>query len=112
LGTLAGLADSVAEADRKLKEGAVRIDGEVVNQTHIVIPSGAKKTIRVGKRAKVVHMYFPAVGDRVTIDMPQKQGLYEVISASFGPLDIVRLLDNQGNPTITESVPPGILSPA
>ena len=110
--TLAGLADSVAEADRKLKEGAVRIDGEVVNQTHIVIPSGAKKTIRVGKRAKVVHIYFPAVGDRVTIDMPQKQGLYEVISASFGPLATVRLLDNQGNPTITESVPPGILSPA
>jgi tyrosyl-tRNA synthetase len=110
--TLAGLADSAAEADRKLKEGAIRIDGEVVNQTHMVIPSGTKKTIRVGKRAKVAYMYFPVAGDRVTIDMPQKQGIYEVISASFGQMATVRYLDSHGNPTITEQVPSGLLSPA
>ncbi|MGA8041669.1 MAG: tyrosine--tRNA ligase, partial [Terracidiphilus sp.] len=109
--TLAGLAESVADADRKIKAGAVKIDGNVVNQTHIEIPSGTKLTIRVGKRAKVVHMYSPAVGDRVTIDY--RGGLYEVVSATYGALATIRLLDNQGNPTdFTEQAPPGDLSPA
>jgi tyrosyl-tRNA synthetase len=109
---LAGLADSAAEADRKLKEGAVRIDGAVVKQSHIMIPAGTKGTIRIGKRAKVFYIYFPAVGDRVTIDMPQKPGLYEVISASFGPMATVRLLDSEGNKIgPIEQVPPGVLSP-
>jgi len=109
--TLAGLAESAAEADRKLKEGAVRIDGEIVKQTHIAIPSGTKTTIRVGKRAKIVHLYLPCVGEQVTIDMPEKQGLYQVESASFGPMATVWLLDSQGNQTIKESVPLGLLSP-
>jgi tyrosyl-tRNA synthetase len=109
--TLAGLAESAAEADRKLKEGAVRIDGEIVKQTHIAIPSGTKTTIRVGKRAKIVHLYLPCVGEQVTIDMPEKQGLYQVESASFGPMATVWLLDSQGNQTIKESVPLDLLSP-
>jgi tyrosyl-tRNA synthetase len=51
--TLVGLAASATEADRKVKEGAVRIDGEVVRQTHIALNGGPRLTIRVGKRAKV-----------------------------------------------------------
>ena len=33
--TLVGLAASSTEADRKVKEGAVRVDGEVVKQSHL-----------------------------------------------------------------------------
>jgi tyrosyl-tRNA synthetase len=51
--TAAGLAASASEADRKIKEGAVRIDGEVVRQSHISLNGSAKLTLRVGKRAKV-----------------------------------------------------------
>ena len=109
--TMAGLAESAAEADRKLKEGAVRIDGEVISQTHIVIPPGAQKTIRVGKRAKLVYMYFPAPGDRVIIDDPPRQGTFEVVSASFGPMATVSFLDSAGNLTIIEPVPAGALFP-
>ena len=50
---LVGLATSATEADRKVKEGAVRIDGEVVRQTHILLNGTTRWTIRVGKRAKV-----------------------------------------------------------
>jgi hypothetical protein len=111
---LAGLADSAADADRKLKERAVKIDGEVITQTHIVLPSGAEKTVRVGKRAKVVDIYSPAVGERVTIDSQQKQGqVYIVEFIGFGEWATVRLLDGQGNRMdYTEQVPPGDLSPA
>jgi tyrosyl-tRNA synthetase len=109
--TLAGLADSAAEADRKLKEGAVRIDGEVVSQTHIIIPAGTKKAIRVGKRAKVIYLYFPAPEDRVIIDEPPRPGIFEVISASFGSDATVSFLDSAGNRTIFEAVPPGAVFP-
>jgi tyrosyl-tRNA synthetase len=51
--TLLGLATSATEADRKVKEGAVRIDGEVVKQSHIALNGTARLTIRVGKRAKI-----------------------------------------------------------
>jgi tyrosyl-tRNA synthetase len=51
--TAAGLAASAAEADRKIKEGAVRIDGEVVKQSHVLLNGSARLTLRVGKRAKV-----------------------------------------------------------
>jgi tyrosyl-tRNA synthetase len=51
--TLAGLAASATEAERKVKEGAVRVDGEVVRQSHIALNGTARRTIRVGKRAKV-----------------------------------------------------------
>ncbi|MGC2162548.1 MAG: tyrosine--tRNA ligase [Silvibacterium sp.] len=56
--TLSGLAASASEADRKIKEGAVRVEGEVVKQAHLALNgSGSglgKLTVRVGKRAKVV----------------------------------------------------------
>jgi tyrosyl-tRNA synthetase len=51
--TAVGLATSATEADRKIKEGAVRIEGEVVKQTHITLNGSGRLTIRVGKRAKV-----------------------------------------------------------
>jgi tyrosyl-tRNA synthetase len=50
----AGLAQSGAEATRKLAENAVRIDGETISAPAIsvaVLP--ARLTVRVGKRAKV-----------------------------------------------------------
>jgi tyrosyl-tRNA synthetase len=51
--TATQLAASSSEADRKVKEGAVRIDGEVVKQTHIVVLAPARITLRVGKRARI-----------------------------------------------------------
>jgi tyrosyl-tRNA synthetase len=51
--TATGLAASASEADRKIKEGAVRIEGEVVKQSHLSLNGSARLTIRVGKRAKV-----------------------------------------------------------
>jgi tyrosyl-tRNA synthetase len=51
--TAAGLAVSATEADRKIKEGAVRVDGEVVRKAHISLNGSGRLTIRVGKRAKV-----------------------------------------------------------
>ena len=52
----AGLAASSSEADRKVKEGAVRVDGEVVKQAHFTLNGREKLTLRVGKRVKVVVM--------------------------------------------------------
>ena len=51
--TLVGLAASSTEADRKVKEGAVRVDGEVVKQSHLSLNSTKRLTIRVGKRARI-----------------------------------------------------------
>lgn len=51
--TTVGLAASATEADRKVKEGAVRIDGEVFRQSHIVLNGSTRLTLRVGKRAKI-----------------------------------------------------------
>lgn len=51
--TATGLAASSSEADRKIKEGAVRVEGEVVRQAHIPLNGAARLTLRVGKRAKV-----------------------------------------------------------
>jgi tyrosyl-tRNA synthetase len=51
--TSIGLASSATEADRKVKEGAVRIDGEVFKQSHLTLKGVARLTVRVGKRAKV-----------------------------------------------------------
>jgi tyrosyl-tRNA synthetase len=52
--TTAGLAASSTEADRKVKEGAVRVDGEVCKESHLLLNGAARLTLRVGKRAKVV----------------------------------------------------------
>ncbi len=51
--TAAGLTASSAEADRKMKEGAVRVDGDVYRQSHLALNGHARLTLRVGKRAKV-----------------------------------------------------------
>ncbi len=48
-----GLTGSATEADRKVKEGAVRIDGEVFRQSHIGLNGTTRLTLRVGKRAKI-----------------------------------------------------------
>ncbi len=52
--TAAGLATSSSEADRKVKESAVRVDGEVVKQAHLALSGAGRLTVRVGKRAKAV----------------------------------------------------------
>jgi tyrosyl-tRNA synthetase len=52
--TTVGLAVSSTEADRKVKEGAVRVDGEVCKESHLQLNGSARLTLRVGKRAKVV----------------------------------------------------------
>ncbi|HUY80159.1 MAG TPA: tyrosine--tRNA ligase [Acidobacteriaceae bacterium] len=52
--TAAGLTVSASEADRKIKEGAVRVDGEGVKQSHLSLDGRAKLTLRVGKRARIV----------------------------------------------------------
>jgi tyrosyl-tRNA synthetase len=51
--TAAGLAASSTEADRKMKEGAVRVDGEVYRQAHLALNGNTRLTLRVGKRAKI-----------------------------------------------------------
>jgi tyrosyl-tRNA synthetase len=51
--TTVGLASSATEADRKVKEGAVRVDGEVVKQSHLALNGATRITLRVGKRAKI-----------------------------------------------------------
>jgi tyrosyl-tRNA synthetase len=48
----AGLAVSVSEASRKIKEKAVRVDGEVT--AHLTIPRKPLLTIRVGRKIKKV----------------------------------------------------------
>ena len=48
-----GLAASGAEANRKIAEKAVRVDGEVVESLLISVSLPARLTVRLGKRAKV-----------------------------------------------------------
>jgi tyrosyl-tRNA synthetase len=49
-----GLASSVAEAARKIREGAVRIQSDVQTETRISVPSlPAELTLRLGKRMKL-----------------------------------------------------------
>jgi tyrosyl-tRNA synthetase len=48
-----GLAASGAEANRKIAEKAVRVDGDVVESLLIPVILPARLTVRLGKRAKV-----------------------------------------------------------
>jgi len=51
----AGLAESVTDAGRKIKAGAVKVDGDVVSAPYIPVNSlPASWVIRVGKRMKRV----------------------------------------------------------
>jgi tyrosyl-tRNA synthetase len=48
-----GLAASGAEANRKISEKAVRVDGELVESLLLPVTLPARLTVRLGKRAKV-----------------------------------------------------------
>ena len=52
----AGLAPSRTEAERKIKEGAVAIDGQVVTAAVANVPTDAGFLLRVGKRVKRVRL--------------------------------------------------------
>ncbi|MEX0731084.1 MAG: tyrosine--tRNA ligase [Aquisalimonadaceae bacterium] len=47
---LAGLVDSSSEGNRMISQGAVRIDGERVEDRGLVLPVGACHVVQVGKR--------------------------------------------------------------
>jgi tyrosyl-tRNA synthetase len=47
-----GLAESASDASRKVKQGAVRLDGETVFGTHAVVKVPVRVVVRAGKRAK------------------------------------------------------------
>ena len=46
----AGLTDSTSEANRMIKQGAVKIDGEKVSDPKLEISAGAEHVYQVGKR--------------------------------------------------------------
>jgi tyrosyl-tRNA synthetase len=48
-----GLAGSAAEATRLVKQGAIRLDGEAVQGTHVRVAIPGRVVVRAGKRAKV-----------------------------------------------------------
>jgi tyrosyl-tRNA synthetase len=49
-----GIADSTSDAGRKLKQGSVRIDDQVVSDPRMAVSNGTQKlTIRLGKRLKI-----------------------------------------------------------
>jgi tyrosyl-tRNA synthetase len=52
----AGLADSATEATRKIKEGAVKIEGAPVSQMQVLLFVPAEVAIRVGKKIKRVQL--------------------------------------------------------
>jgi tyrosyl-tRNA synthetase len=47
-----GLAESASDANRKVKQGAVRLDGETVSGTHAPVTVPVRMVVRAGKRAK------------------------------------------------------------
>ena len=49
-----GLAASRSEADRKMNENAVKVDGELIGRLRVYFPElPARLTVRLGKRAKI-----------------------------------------------------------
>jgi tyrosyl-tRNA synthetase len=46
----AGLVASTSEATRQIRQGAVRIDGERVEDTAATLPAGSRHVVQVGKR--------------------------------------------------------------
>ena len=52
----AGLASSRTEAERKIKEGAVTIDGQTVTVPVVSVPANTGFLVRVGKRVKRVRL--------------------------------------------------------
>jgi tyrosyl-tRNA synthetase len=49
---VAGLANSLSDAVRKIKQGAVRVDGELKTEPVIFLRTGKPVTVRVGKRIR------------------------------------------------------------
>ncbi len=52
----ARLAESVSDANRKIKQRSVQIDGNVVEKTKIIIPLPCSLTIRVGRQIRRVNI--------------------------------------------------------
>ena len=52
----AGLASSRTEAERKIKEGAVTINGNVVTSPIVNVSVSGGILVRVGKRVKRIHL--------------------------------------------------------
>ena len=52
---LAGLADSISDAVRKLKQKAVKVDGEIKTDPIIFWNPRNDMTLRVGKKIKKIH---------------------------------------------------------
>jgi tyrosyl-tRNA synthetase len=54
----AGLADSNGDAQRKIKAGSVKIDGETYKDLNFVLQTAlpAEKIFRVGRKMKKVHL--------------------------------------------------------
>jgi tyrosyl-tRNA synthetase len=49
-----GMADSASDAQRKIKQGAVRVDGEVKKEPVLAVKVPAELTLRVGRLIKKV----------------------------------------------------------
>jgi tyrosyl-tRNA synthetase len=54
-----GFAASTSEADRKIKEGAVSVDGVKTISPVVKAQAGAKPTVRLGRKIKKVVLAFP-----------------------------------------------------
>jgi len=52
----AGLTGSTSESRRMIKQGAVKIDGEKVEDQSLELPVGSSQVVQVGKRrvAKII----------------------------------------------------------
>src|SRR6266568_4895362 len=51
----AGLADSNSDAQRKIKAGSLKIDGETYKELYLQISLPAEKVFRVGRKMKKIH---------------------------------------------------------
>jgi tyrosyl-tRNA synthetase len=58
----AGLAGSVSDAGRMVKQGAVRVNGEVVSDPTKIVDISAKPTLQVGRKIKRVRPGIPGTG--------------------------------------------------
>ncbi len=52
-----GLAESASDATRKVRQGAVRVDGELAQGTHWKVPPSSRIVVRAGKRAKAALLH-------------------------------------------------------
>jgi len=56
------LVESVSEAGRMVKQGAVRINGSSVNDPTMVVDISARPTLQVGRKIKRVRPGIPGTG--------------------------------------------------